>query len=122
MQGEEVKVADTDAVAARRYYLLAGSAGKIRPAQISFKPVDRAVGEAILAWRRSAPSSRRQLTTRRLKHSTACSPTEGQAIGAAHLNTRLIPMLCRKAGVPETDAQGPIHEPPRPIDHHHAAL
>jgi integrase len=32
----------------------------------------------------------------------------GHPLGATYLNARLIPLLCRKAGVPRADAQGTI--------------
>ena len=36
--------------------------------------------------------------------------------------TTIIPMLCRKAGVPRADVRGPHHQPPRPVHHRHPAL
>lgn len=72
------------------------------------KPVDRVVGEAIQAWEAVRPSQQRLV-----------DPTTGQAVaylfgyrgrrlGGLFLNETLIPLLCRKAGVPESDTRGKI--------------
>ncbi len=72
------------------------------------KPVDRVVGEAIAAWEAVRPLQRH-----------APDPTSGEAVhflfaqrsrrlGSPYLNETLIPLLCRKAGVPEADARGTI--------------
>jgi integrase len=107
MQGEEVKVADTDAVLpADTICWLDVPANKTGADFV--KPVDRAVGEAILAWEKVRPEQPPAIDHRTGEAFDCLFSFRGQAIGAAHLNTRLIPMLCRKAGVPVTDAQGPI--------------
>ncbi len=72
------------------------------------KPVDRVIGEAIEAWERVRP-----------KQPSACDPKTGEVVqflfayrgrrvGRNFLNRTIIPMLCRKASVPEQDARGPL--------------
>lgn len=72
------------------------------------KPVDRVVGEALLAWERLRP-----------KQSPALDPKTGEMVqflfsvrnrrmGKTYLNKRVIPLLCGKSGVPTSDARGNI--------------
>jgi integrase len=72
------------------------------------KPVDVAVGQAIAAWEQVRPAQ-----------PLACDPKTGEAVaflfsyrgrrvGGNFLNGSIIPILCRKAGVPQHDARGPI--------------
>lgn len=72
------------------------------------KPVDRVIGDAIEAWELVRP-----------KQPSACDPKTGEIVqflftyrgrrvGRDYLNRTIIPMLCRKAGVPERDARGPL--------------
>jgi hypothetical protein len=72
------------------------------------KPVEPAVGEAILAWEAERPVQPPQIDYQTREPYDCLFAFRGQGIGKRHLNNRLIPMLCRKAGVPETDAQGRI--------------
>jgi len=72
------------------------------------KPIDPIVGEAILAWQAVRP---RQPVTYDAKTG---EPVEflfsyrARAVPCAYLNQRLIPILCRKAGIPRSDARGRI--------------
>jgi integrase len=72
------------------------------------KPIDAIVGEAILAWENVRP-----------RQPGACDPKTAESVdflfsfrarrlAHAYLNQRLIPMLCRKAGIPPSDARGRI--------------
>lgn len=72
------------------------------------KPIDPVVGEAIAAWERVRPHQ-----------PTACDRKTGEtvdflfsyrarAVPREYLNHRLIPLLCRKAGIPRSDARGSI--------------
>ncbi len=72
------------------------------------KPVDQVVGQAIDAWEKIRPPQAK-----------LCDPKTGEMvnflflyqmrqIGVTYLNLRLIPKLCRKAGVPEHDLRGRI--------------
>ena len=72
------------------------------------KPVDCVVEEAICDWERERPQQAPMVdeTTGEMVHYLfAC---RNQQIGLRYLNKHLIPALCRKAGVPVTDARGRI--------------
>lgn len=72
------------------------------------KPVDRVVGEAIEAWERIRPVQPLlpDLKTNELVHLLFCY--RGYRVGKTYINEAIIPMLCRKSGVPEQDARGDI--------------
>ena len=70
------------------------------------KPVDRSVGEAIGAWERERPVQPAVVDrkTGSLEHFLFLY--RGKPLGTDYLNYTIIPMLCRKAGVPTADARG----------------
>jgi integrase len=70
------------------------------------KPVDRSVGEAIETWERERPVQPAVVDrkTGSLEHFLFLY--RGKPIGTDYLNSTIIPMLCRKAGVPTADARG----------------
>jgi Phage integrase family len=72
------------------------------------KPVDPLVGEAIQLWESVRPQQPAtiDLKTGEVVHYLFCY--RGHRIGSGYINEVLIPMLCRKAGVPEADARGAI--------------
>ncbi len=72
------------------------------------KPVDRVVGEAIAAWEDLRPEQAPlpDAKTGDLVHFLFAY--RGEAMSRGYLNRSLIPLLCRKAGVPTCDARGPI--------------
>jgi integrase len=72
------------------------------------KPVDRVVGETIAAWEAVRPPQERlpDPTTGELVHYLFAY--RGRRLGGPYLNETLIPLLCRKAGIPEADARGNI--------------
>ena len=106
-QREEVQVAGTgEVLPADAVCWLEVPANKTSAAFV--KPVERAVGEAIMAWENVRPEQQPAVDCRTGEAFDCLFSYRGQAIGAHHLNKRLIPLLCRKAGVPETDAQGQI--------------
>lgn len=72
------------------------------------KPIERAAGEAIMAWEKVRPGQPKTVDFRTGEAFHCLFSYRGQGIGIQHLNQRLIPLLCRKAGVPEADAQGKI--------------
>jgi integrase len=81
------------------------------------KPVDHLVGEAIALW-----ESLRPIQPAMVDHKTGdvvpylfCY--RARRMGQDYLNDTVIPMLCRKAGVPEQDARGNItsHRAPSTI-------
>jgi len=72
------------------------------------KPVDRTVGDAIERWEAVRPAQPRfpdrktgELVDMLLAH-------RGAQIGAKYVNQTVIPLLCRKAGVPRQDVRGQI--------------
>jgi integrase len=72
------------------------------------KPVDRAVGEAILAWERTRPHQPASVDPTTAEAVQYLFAYRGRVVAKSYLNKRLIPLLCRKAGVPERDARGRI--------------
>ena len=73
------------------------------------KAVDRLVGEAIANWERVRPSQQPAVLdakTNEVVH--LLFSFRGRALGQTYINTTLIPLLCRKAGLPRSDARGPI--------------
>ena len=72
------------------------------------KPVDPLVGELIEAWqqvRPAQPDIADRKTGRRRQH-LFCY--RAQLVGGSYLNDRLIPILCAKAGIPESDSRGAL--------------
>jgi integrase len=72
------------------------------------KPVDPLVGDLIDAWKQVRPAQpdlADRKTGLRRQH-LFCH--RGQLVGDAYLNTTLIPLLCRKAGIPEADSRGAL--------------
>jgi len=72
------------------------------------KPVDRLVGEAIEAWEAARPPQPRFDDRKTGELVDLLFAYRGLPVGAGHLNRVLIPMLCRKAGVPRQDVRGAI--------------
>jgi integrase len=72
------------------------------------KAVDRLVGEAIAEWELVRPAQPVAVdgNTGEVVHYLFLH--RGRQIGANYLNVSLIPLLCRKAGVPERDTRGDI--------------
>ena len=72
------------------------------------KPVDPAVGEAVQAWEAVRPEQPAAVDHKTGEVVHYLFYYRGHRIGESYLNNRLIPMLCRKAGVPLEDARGAI--------------
>jgi hypothetical protein len=72
------------------------------------KPVDRVVGEAIEAWERKRPAAAAEWDAKTGEAVQFLFVYRGKRVGGSYINGSLIPLLCRKAGVPEVDARGPI--------------
>lgn len=72
------------------------------------KPVDRLVGEAIMTWERirgAQPPGFEEKTGDVVNYLFL---HRGRGLGYSYLNNSLIPLLCRKAGVPLSDVRGRI--------------
>ncbi len=72
------------------------------------KPVDRAVGEVIAAWEATRPPQPALVDRKTGEAVHFLFAYRGRCLGGDTLNRTIIPLLCRKAGVPEADARGPI--------------
>ncbi|HKR60626.1 MAG TPA: site-specific integrase [Pyrinomonadaceae bacterium] len=72
------------------------------------KPVDPVVGEAIVTWEQIRPTQPAALDPKTGELVHYLFSYRGKSIAHSYINEHLIPILCRKAGVPEMDARGPI--------------
>ena len=72
------------------------------------KPVDPLVGEAIATWEAVRPDQPRLIDRRTGEAVAFLFCYRARPTDAAYLDSSLIPLLCRKAGVPTSDARGPI--------------
>ncbi len=72
------------------------------------KPVDPAVGKAIAAWEAIRPEQPLMIDAKTSERVPFLFCYRGKPLHSRVLNRRLIPMLCRKAGVPTRDARGRI--------------
>lgn len=72
------------------------------------KPVDYIVGETIQAWERIRPTQPKAIDPKTTEIVNYLFMYRGKQMAKTYLNKSLIPMLCRKAGVPEQDARGNI--------------
>ena len=72
------------------------------------KPVDPILGQAIEAWQAIRPGQP-QLTDRRTgERADLLFAFRARRISTPYINNTVIPMLCRKAGVPAADVRGAI--------------
>ena len=72
------------------------------------KPVDGIMGEAIVAWEAVRPPQPLWLDLKTAERVHPLFSHRGRRVGLAYINAVLIPLLCRKAGVPGEDARGRI--------------
>ena len=72
------------------------------------KPVDRVVGEAINAWEQVRPSQSPALDPKTSEVVHFLFSYRNRPVSRDNINRYLIPLLCRKAGVPLSDARGNI--------------
>ena len=72
------------------------------------KPVHGAVREAIEVWQQLRPAMRAVTDEKTGEVFQVLFGYRGRSMGSAILNHSVIPMLCRKAGVPGSDVRGPI--------------
>jgi integrase len=72
------------------------------------KPVDRYVGLAIEAWERVRPKQSLTVDHKAGERVNYLFHYRGKLLGSSYINQTLIPMLCRKIGLPEEDAKGNI--------------
>jgi hypothetical protein len=72
------------------------------------KSIDPIVGEAVAAWEAVRPQQPASLDRKTGELVQFLFSYRARALPTAYLNHRLIPMLCRKAGIPRSDARGSI--------------
>jgi integrase len=72
------------------------------------KPIDTVVGEAIIAWEKVRPPQPRADDIKTAESVDFLFSYRARRLPHAYLNQRLIPILCRKAGIPRADARGNI--------------
>src|SRR5262245_51267580 len=72
------------------------------------KPVDPLVGRAIEAWVKVRPLQPVALDSKTSEQVHYLFSLRGKRLGHEYVNKTLIPILCRKAGIPESDAEGRI--------------
>jgi integrase len=72
------------------------------------KPIDPIVGEAIVAWERVRPDQPTTLDAKTGEPLALLFAYRARGVPGAYLNQSLIPILCRKAGIPRSDARGSI--------------
>jgi len=72
------------------------------------KPVDPLVGEAIAAWEAERPTQPLQADRKTGERVAFLFCLRGRLVSSCYLNGSLIPLLCRRAGVPLRDARGAI--------------
>ncbi len=73
-----------------------------------WKPVDSVVGETIEAWLKVRPPSPALRDPKTRQEAEFLFVYKARRLGGSYLNERLIPLLCHKAGVPQSDALGRI--------------
>ena len=73
------------------------------------KPVHALVGQRIAAWEQIRPAAQRPALDAKTGETVRyLFAIREQRISRAYINDTLIPLLCRKAGIPEQDSRGQI--------------
>ncbi|MET7784187.1 tyrosine-type recombinase/integrase [Streptomyces sp. NPDC005388] len=72
------------------------------------KPVDPLLGQAINAWAALRPSQPKRTDRRTGEQVDFLFSYRARAVSSGYINSSIIPMLCRKAGVPAVDVRGSI--------------
>jgi hypothetical protein len=72
------------------------------------KAVDRVVGEAVEAWERVRPQQPAAVDPKTSEAAHYLFSHRGMQVGIKYLNDSLIPLLCRKGGIPKRVARGDI--------------
>ncbi|MFD9436895.1 tyrosine-type recombinase/integrase [Streptomyces sp. NPDC060002] len=72
------------------------------------KPVDPILGQAIGAWQAVRPDQPKFTDRRTGEHVELLFAVRARRLSTSYINNTVIPMLCRKAGVPDADVRGNI--------------
>jgi hypothetical protein len=72
------------------------------------KPVDPLLGHAIEAWEAVRPGQPQMVDRKTGERVDLLFAYRARAVGKTYINGTIIPVLCRKAGVPRSDVRGSI--------------
>jgi integrase len=72
------------------------------------KPVDPLLGQAIEAWQALRPAQPTTIDRKTGEHVDMLFAVRAHPVARNYINRTIIPALCRKAGVPDTDVRGKI--------------
>ncbi|MGW1564701.1 tyrosine-type recombinase/integrase [Streptomyces sp. NPDC002144] len=72
------------------------------------KPVDPLLGQVINAWEALRPHQPQRTDKRTGEQVDFLFAHRARTVSSGYINSSIIPMLCRKAGVPAADARGNI--------------
>ncbi|GAA3803651.1 hypothetical protein GCM10022226_24300 [Sphaerisporangium flaviroseum] len=72
------------------------------------KPIDPLMGEAIQAWQAIRPAQPKMVDRRTGEQADFLFAFRARRVPATYINGTIIPLLCRKAGVPAADVRGNI--------------
>lgn len=72
------------------------------------KPVDKVLGEAVESWEKLRPQQPSLIDKKDGSLADFLFLYRGRKIGEDYINIRIIPILCKKAGIPTKDAKGNI--------------
>ncbi|MFD1545943.1 tyrosine-type recombinase/integrase [Nonomuraea guangzhouensis] len=72
------------------------------------KPIDPLMGEAIEAWQAIRPAQPTMVDRRTGEHADFLFAFRARRVPSTYINSTIIPLLCRKAGVPTADVRGNI--------------
>jgi len=72
------------------------------------KPVDPILGQAVDAWQAIRPEQPAFVDRRTGQHVDQLFAVRARRMSSGYINNTVIPMLCRKAGVPAADVRGNI--------------
>lgn len=72
------------------------------------KPVDKLVGEAVETWEKERPAQPKTIDAKTGERVDFLFMVRVRRVGYGYLNLKLIPALCKKAGVPPADVRGNI--------------
>ena len=72
------------------------------------KPVDPLVGKALVAWEAQLKPQPLFIDRKTGERVALVFALRGRSLATQYFNKTMIPLLCRKAGVPQADARGRI--------------
>jgi hypothetical protein len=79
-----------------------------KTSQAFTKPVDQIVGESVRAWEAERPLQPAEIDDKTGELVHFLFAYRSKRISATYINNTLVPILCKKAGVPQRDARGTI--------------